>query len=390
VKITSDGNLACKLEALSGQAEAKLKQMAEDEAKESSISNALAVEKKVSLSRKTSEDLPASEYYKIYQQSKKHSNSIQNNVEPLEEALDMETKTEVKVQGGGIAERLAALKKNGEENWKKKIPKVAGEAATKSSSTIEELSSSAKKTRETDDDDDAANISRTSNNELLDDDLDNNGNNSGDQEILNLRENNDNNQDQNNSTMVVENEVVQLRKKSDRPGGKVGSLQERLSQLQSAQTSWQNKVAQKDMEKYTVAGKMSSSTPTISSSNAKIPDKMAATPTKRTSRKESEMNAMNNEITANTSNNSNDAPAEDNPNKDDNKKRKKKTPTMRRFHGSPPPASDKSYDEAAPSEVSEVFYSEVVEVPDLDEDLDKFLRQIKTLVLSLHQLQQLI
>ena len=29
VKITSEGNLACKLEALSGQAEAKLKQMAE-------------------------------------------------------------------------------------------------------------------------------------------------------------------------------------------------------------------------------------------------------------------------------------------------------------------------------------------------------------------------
>ena len=46
VNITSDGNLACKLEALSGQAEAKLKQMAEDEAKESSISNAMAVEKK--------------------------------------------------------------------------------------------------------------------------------------------------------------------------------------------------------------------------------------------------------------------------------------------------------------------------------------------------------
>ena len=62
----------------------------------------------MSLCRKASEDLPASEYYKIYQQSKKHSNIIQNqnNVEePLEEALDMESKTEVKVQGGGIAER---------------------------------------------------------------------------------------------------------------------------------------------------------------------------------------------------------------------------------------------------------------------------------------------
>ena len=45
VNITSDGNLACKLEALTGQAEAKIKQLAEDEAKES-ISNALAIEKK--------------------------------------------------------------------------------------------------------------------------------------------------------------------------------------------------------------------------------------------------------------------------------------------------------------------------------------------------------
>merc|ERR1712066_944029 len=94
-------------------------------------------------------------------------------------------------------------------------------------------------------------------------DMGNNGNNSG--EII--RENNDDNrQDQNNSSTitVVENEVVQLRKKSDRPGGKVGSLQERLSQLQSAQTSWQNKVAEKDMEKFTVAGKMA--TPILSPS----------------------------------------------------------------------------------------------------------------------------
>ena len=64
----------------------------------------------MSLCRKASEDLPASEYYKIYQQSKKNSTNIipENNVdivEPLEEALDMESKTEVKVQGGGIAER---------------------------------------------------------------------------------------------------------------------------------------------------------------------------------------------------------------------------------------------------------------------------------------------
>merc|ERR1719510_1110048 len=109
-------------------------------------------------------------------------------------------------------------------------------------------------------------------------------------------------------------------------------------------------------------------TPPIMSSQSKVvPDKMAApaTPTKRTSRKESEMNAMNDEITANSNSNADVESKE-------NKKRNKKTPSMRRFHGSPPPASDKSYDEAAPEVMSEVFYSEVVEVPDLDEDLDKF------------------
>merc|ERR1711981_763699 len=53
------------------------------------------------------------------------------------------------------------------------------------------------------------------------------------------------------------------------------------------------------------------------------------------------------------------------------KKRDKKCVEMRRFHGSPPPAHDKSYGEAIES-VNEVFYSESVEVPDLDEDLDKF------------------
>ena len=54
------------------------------------------------LSRKGSEDLPASEYYKIYQQSKKSSFSGNAANYDLE---DMESKSEVKVQGGGIAER---------------------------------------------------------------------------------------------------------------------------------------------------------------------------------------------------------------------------------------------------------------------------------------------
>ena len=212
---------------------------------------------------------------------------------------------------------MAALKKNGEENWKKKIPKV--EITTTSA---------------------APPTSKPSN---LSSNMDNNGNNHND------HVNNDNAE-----------EAVVLRKKSDRsgPGGKVGSLQERMSQLQNAQTSWQNKVAEKDMEKFTVAGKMA--TPIMNSSKTSI---VNSTPTsKRISRKESEMNDINKEIST----------------ADANKKRVKKTPSLRRFHGSPPPAHDKSYDEMPEAAQNEVFYSEVVQVPDLNEDLDKFFATTTT------------
>ena len=50
-----------------------------------------------------------------------------------------------------------------------------------------------------------------------------------------------------------------------------------MSLLQTAQNSWQNKVGEKDVDKFTVAGKMGGSTPN----------------SKRPSRKESEMNAVN-------------------------------------------------------------------------------------------------
>lgn len=67
--------------------------------------------------RKASQDLPASEYYAIYQQTKKLSagscqlpTACTNEEVIIGEAEDDTTpiimeKTEVKVQGGGIAER---------------------------------------------------------------------------------------------------------------------------------------------------------------------------------------------------------------------------------------------------------------------------------------------
>ena len=189
------------------------------------------------------------------------------------------------------------MKKNGEENWKKKVPVKNVPQITAPSSTKPSTF-----------DNDFANAN--------------------------------NNMDNGN------NEEFSLRKKSqtDRPGGKVGSLQERLSQLQNAQTSWQNKVGEKDANKFTVAGKMAApilTTPTGGPTPTPIPR----------ARKESEMNAVNDEMT----------------------KRVRKTPKLRRFHGSPPPANDRSYDEVAASEATgEFLLGEVVEVHELDEDLDKF------------------
>ena len=71
------------------------------------------------LQRKGSQDLPASEYYAIYQQSKKNSVTNKPNEElkdlstaaaisaegSADETMEKSQAAEVKVQGGGIAER---------------------------------------------------------------------------------------------------------------------------------------------------------------------------------------------------------------------------------------------------------------------------------------------
>lgn len=153
--------------------------------------------------------------------------------------------------------------------------------------------------------------------------------------VNNKLENNGNSTDNHNNE---DDNMVQLRK----PDIPVGKIQERLSQLQTAQNSWQEKVGEKDVAKFTVAGKMG--TPILAAPNP-LP--------RRVSRRETdEMNAVNDKLS----------------------KRVKSTPKMRRFHGSPPPANDKSYDEPAASEAAdfEAIYSKTVEFHSLDEDLDKF------------------
>ena len=131
------------------------------------------------------------------------------------------------------------MKKNGEENWKKKVPKVEITKTVTTGSIIENN----------------ANIDKKNGNE---------------DSIIHDNHNND--------TDLAPCSVTLRDKKPsvNRPGGKVGSLQERMSLLQTAQNSWQNKVGEKDVDKFTVAGKMGGSTPN-----------------KRPSRKESEMNAVN-------------------------------------------------------------------------------------------------
>lgn len=180
---------------------------------------------------------------------------------------------------------MAALKKNGEENWKKKVNKIeppATQPAVQQKKFIE----------------------------------DNNGNESNG----------------NSSAINQDNELITLRTK---PTNKVGSLQQRMSQLQESQKTWQNKVGDKDVDKFTVAGKMSSST-------------------RMSRRSESELNELNQV-----------------------QNRVKKTPKLRKFQSSPPPANDRSYDDL--QEANDHFEANyvAVEVPELDQDLDKFFASCK-------------
>jgi len=108
----------------------------------------------------------------------------------------MPEKSELKVAGGGIMERLAALQKAGDEEWKKKIRKESQD----SSLIVGKLPK----------------ISVTESPEKED--------------------------------------PVVLRSKQ--PSARPVSLVDRLSKLNAAQTEWQKKVGEKDTEKFTVAGKM--------------------------------------------------------------------------------------------------------------------------------------
>ena len=114
---------------------------------------------------------------------------------------NMPEKSEIKVAGGGLAERLAALKQAGEEGWKKRVKKDVDTPELIVNKPVNKLP---KKVNSVEDD-----------------------------------ENDD---------------PVQLRaaKASVRPV----SLVDRLSKLNQAQNEWQKKVGEKDTEKFTVAGKM--------------------------------------------------------------------------------------------------------------------------------------
>ena len=111
------------------------------------------------------------------------------------------------------------MKKNGEENWKKKVPKVEITKTVTTGSIIE-------------------------NNANIDNDK-KNGNE-------NIHDNHNNDTDLAPCSVTLRDKKPSV----NRPGGKVGSLQERMSLLQTAQNSWQNKVGEKDVDKFTVAGKM--------------------------------------------------------------------------------------------------------------------------------------
>jgi len=110
---------------------------------------------------------------------------------------NMPEKSEIKVGGGGIMERLAALQKHGEEEWRKRI---------NNKSDSPELI-----------------IGKVQRSGVI-------SSSSGDEEVVTLR--------------APKNNVRPV------------SLVDRLSKLNSAQNEWQKKVGEKDSEKFTVAGKM--------------------------------------------------------------------------------------------------------------------------------------
>ena len=108
----------------------------------------------------------------------------------------MPEKAEIKVAGGGLAERLAALKQSGEEGWKKRVKK--------NTDTPELIVNKTPKAG--------------------------GGNNTENEDPVTLR----------------------APKNVSRPT----SLVDRLSKLNAAQNEWHKKVGEKDSEKFTVAGKM--------------------------------------------------------------------------------------------------------------------------------------
>ena len=105
--------------------------------------------------------------------------------------------SEIKVAGGGLAERLAALKQSGEEGWKKRVKKDTDRA---------ELIVNKVKMPEV------------------------GGNNTENEDPVRLR--------------------------APKPASRPTSLVDRLSKLNEAQNEWHKKVGEKDSEKFTVAGKM--------------------------------------------------------------------------------------------------------------------------------------